>query len=439
MNKIQRIVLLVAGASTISLALWKTLTTPDKAPPPASSVSFVQQLPFPVVFGLGALLGVAVGSSILRRRRNAETLTSSDTAAQRLPAEVHTPSSDTSTLTAPVRVSILTDHLKHPILQDPEVLRVLERNNIELNVTAVPDVHAHPSQENYDILWPTNVPPPPTNPTAPIRKCTPLLYSAIGLATWEPIAKVLSAHGVYQHPSSSSHSNLSLLDLNKLVRLLARKTTWDKLGGSLHIGEKSVKVEVSSHIHPSVLGLFLAYASKAVDQPTANQMATLDLSLSDCLLSGANLQNPYLEPFEDYINLGMAHSPMIIAYEHQYYRASNKKRLNSASHYPRFAVINPAILIQHPLLSSSPAGDTFATLLSSASELRSVFINQHGYRMPQMSASQTGMYPLPAIADAPSSAQLQRCSARIQELLSPVPLTVPGDPTEKTPEPPAEA
>lgn len=415
MNKIQRTCLLVAGTSAISLALWKTFTTPDSAHPPSISTSFVQQLPFPVVFGLGALIGLGVGASLGRYRRNTgDNRSLSNAKAPLALREQEHPPVIQKPATAPVRVSILTDNLKHPLLQDPEALRIFALNNIEINVTALPDVHAHPTQDEYDILWPTNAPPPPTDPAAKIRKLTPFLYSTLGLATWQPICDTLSRQAIYQKPTHSAGS----LDLNMLVNLLARQTTWAELYGPPNISGKAAKVEIASQIHPSVLPLLLAHAAKTITQQTKTLLATSGLSLSDCLLSVDRLQNPYLDPFEDYINLGQAHSPMVIAYEHQYRYAYNEGRFKNSTYFPRFVPFNQAILIQHPLLSSSPAGDSFAALVSTSSELGFLFSNHYGYRTPSMRPTQSGFNTLVSISDAPSLSLIQRCQTRVQELLS---------------------
>jgi hypothetical protein len=246
-------------------------------------------------------------------------------------------------------------------------------------------------------------------------------YTPIVLASWRPIADILVTNGIAERQGDIYY----LIDLPRLMDLIAKGTRWRDLKGSQAFATgKAVLVNSTDVRTSNSAAMYLALASYlANDQQIVQSQAEVDkvLPVVEPLFLRQGLQEQSSSgPFEDYLALGMGKAPLLLAYESQlvafWLQHPDKIKSDMVLMYPR-----PTVYSKHVLVPYTPAGARLGQALESDPALRAL-AHEHGFRTggnakgPELWAQRGIKVPdvLVDVIDPPSQEWLERMIQHIE-------------------------
>ncbi|WP_018682467.1 hypothetical protein [Actinokineospora enzanensis] len=223
----------------------------------------------------------------------------------------------------------------------------------------------------YDFAFPSSA--PAAQKIQQDRKVTKVytpFFSPMAVATFAPIADLLTAHGVVRPGPTGDYQ---VLDVAAYLDLAAKGTRWDQLpGNTAYPARKNVLITTtdprdsnSAAMYLSAVS-FVANGNAVVSSPEAE--AKVLPELTRLFLDQGYTQNSSEGPFEDYLAAGMGKTPLVMIYESQYLdrqgRADGSIRPEMRLLYPA-----PTVLSKHTLVPLQGRGDQVGQLLTTDQEL----------------------------------------------------------------------
>ncbi|MFC9999461.1 three-helix bundle dimerization domain-containing protein [Nocardia sp. NPDC127526] len=261
---------------------------------------------------------------------------------------------------------------------DPKVIDTLAKHGVRAEVDPAGSRQIATSVDlgGYDFAFPSST-------TAAERiqrqrtvsgKYTPF-SSPMAIATFEPIAELLTAAGVVR-PGPTP-----ILDMAKYLELVEKGTQWDELAGNTSYPvRKHVLISTTDPRTSSSAAMYLAVAAYVANENSiVRGTAAEDHALSR--VSRLFTRQGYTEnstdgPFQEYLAAGMGPAPLVWIYEAQYVDAAVQGRLkpDMMLMYP-----SPTVLSQHTVVPLNDNGDRIGKLLSTDAELQRLAA-EHGFR-----------------------------------------------------------
>lgn len=292
---------------------------------------------------------------------------------------------ETAQLSSPslVKVSGLIGSEKEDYLADPKVQAALARRGIALTVHTAGSrtiaAQADPAHDDFGF--------PSGAPAAAALKArlhaadtfSPF-YTPIVIASWRPIAQILEANHLARAEAGGDYYTLDLAGLLKLIEAGRR---WKDLPGSAAFATSKAVLLRSTDVRTSnSAAMYLSLASyvsnhQAVVQSQAEADAVLPL-MSRLFLEQGFQGSSSAEPFQDYLALGMGHTPLLVAYESQLvaFWLAHPEAIHGdmVLMYPQ-----PTVYSRHELVPGNEKGRRLGEALEQDPELQSL-AHAHGFR-----------------------------------------------------------
>jgi hypothetical protein len=201
-------------------------------------------------------------------------------------------------------------------------------------------------------------------------------HTPLVVASWEPVAKILSANGMAKPMAPKVYA----LDMEKLTQAMLAKQRWRDLKASGDYAvSRSVLVSTTDIRRSNSAAMYLALTSAALNgdvvadrtaaQKYAGQLAEL--------FKRQGFQENYVNgAFDDYLAIGMGKTPLTFIYEAQMVAQALKGgvRPDMVLMYPQPTIVNKWVLV-----SLNERGKRLAELLAANKTLQAVALEQ-GFR-----------------------------------------------------------
>ncbi|MFD3745502.1 three-helix bundle dimerization domain-containing protein [Nocardia sp. NPDC058633] len=205
-------------------------------------------------------------------------------------------------------------------------------------------------------------------------KYTPF-SSPIAIATYRPIADLLTAAGVIEP------GPVATFDMNRYLELAATGVQWDDLpDNTTYPVAKNILVSTTDPRSSNSAAMYLSIASYVANDHTIVRGATAEQHvlpvLSKLFLAQGYTDNSSEGPFNQYLTNGMGQTPLVCIYEAQFVEAAGEGRIepDMVLTYP-----TPTVLSSHTLVPLTATGDKIGALLTDHPELRRLAA-EHGFR-----------------------------------------------------------
>jgi hypothetical protein len=302
---------------------------------------------------------------------------------------------------ATTTVSGVVGSEKLPFFADPAVKKVFADNGIELKIDPAGSRQIATTVDlaPYDFAFPSSAPAADKLLAAhPAARTYAPFSSPMAVATFRPIADLLTAAGVVKGTT---------FDVHRYLELTRAGTRWDQLPGNTAFpARKNVLLSTTEPCQSNSAAMYLGIASYAAN----NDAVVADQAASAAVLPavGALFRDQgYLPPssevlFEDYLSAGMGRVPMAMVYEAQYL---SEELAPQPTLQPGTVLLypSPTVFSRHTLVPLTPRGDQIGDLLTTNPELLRLAA-VHGFRTqdPRQLAevvAARGLPPLPQLVD----------------------------------------
>jgi len=357
---------------------------------------------------LALLLLAGVGGGIWYSRR---TLTHDRTAAL------------TADASATVRGLIGSE--KEAYFADARVIAALAKHGLTVHVEKAGSRSIAQSYDpkRYDFGFPSGAPAASELKAAAKASETFVpFYTPIVLASWKPIAGILTANAIVEQRGS----DYFVTDLPKLLDLIDRRTRWRDLKNSGAFSTNKAVLINSTDVRTSnSAAMYLALASYVVNnQSVVSSQADVDLvmtKVADLFVRQGFQEASSSGPFEDYLALGMGKTPLLVTYESQliafWLSHPDKIRGDMVMLYPI-----PTVYSKHVLVPYTPSGRRVGEALTTDPELQAL-AREFGFRTggnekgPEVWAKRGIAVPdaLTDVVDPPSQEWLEKLIASIEQ------------------------
>lgn len=261
---------------------------------------------------------------------------------------------------------------------DERVVAVLAENGVEVRAEPAGSrqIATSVDLDRYDFAFPSSSPAAERiqRQRAVTTKYTPF-SSPIAIATYQPIAELLTAAGVITPGPVAS------FDMRRYLDLTARGVQWDDLpDNTTYPVAKNILVSTTDPRSSNSAAMYLSIASYVANDHTIVRGATAEAhvlpALSKLFLAQGYTDNSSEGPFNQYLTNGMGPTPMVCIYEAQYVAAAAAGRITEdmVLTYP-----SPTVLSNHTLVPLTSTGDTIGRLLVEDPQLRRLAA-EHGFR-----------------------------------------------------------
>jgi hypothetical protein len=199
------------------------------------------------------------------------------------------------------------------------------------------------------------------------------------LASWVPIAKILTSNKV---ASNAGSEKIYDVDMLKLTQIMLEKKRWRDLpGSSAYDVGRSVLVSTTDVRKSNSAAMYLALTSYAINSSevitTRENAQTVALQVAD-LFKRQGYQESYVNGnFDDYVGIGIGKTPLAFIYENQlvsYAIARKKIDAEMVLMYPKPTIFNKLVMI-----TMRDKAKPLAELMSSNAELIKV-ATEYGFR-----------------------------------------------------------
>lgn len=271
---------------------------------------------------------------------------------------------------------------KHDYFADPRVLAELRKNGIDLQyeTSGSREIAMRTDLKSFDFAFPAGQPAANKimSVTGVKNSSTPF-YTPMAVASWKPIAELLVAQGIVKH----SADRYEIIDVKKLLALIDERKRWSELphntaypvGKSILISSTDVRKSNSGAMYLS-LASYVLNNSNIVENDT-QERAVLP-QVTQLFTRQGYQESTSAGPFDDYTTEGIGKAPLVMVYEAQFieYLVEHAQARNPdmVLLYPQ-----PTIYTKHTIVPFNAAGEKFAQLMSTDTELKHLAI-EHGYR-----------------------------------------------------------
>ncbi|MGP3957709.1 hypothetical protein ACTWPT_17040 [Nonomuraea sp. 3N208] len=292
---------------------------------------------------------------------------------------------------------------KKPFFDDPRVKAAFAAHglSVEVDTAGSRQIVTDMDLSKYAFAFPSSV--PAAERIKRDRKATTTFspfYSPMAVATYEPIAALLTKAGVLRD-SGKGHQ---ILDIKKYLELVDKGTRWDQIpGNSAYPARKRVlltttdiRTSNSAAMYLSVIG-YVANGDDVISSDA--QIAKFAPILAPAVLDQGFAESTSEASFDDYLALGAGKTPMLVVYEAQYlahvFAGDGAIKPEMRLVYP-----SPTVLSKHTLVPLSGQGTRVGELLTKDPKLLALAA-AYGFRTtdPQAFADLVAKTKAPAAAD----------------------------------------
>jgi hypothetical protein len=326
-----------------------------------------------------------------------------------------------------ITVKILSGSEKEKFLSDPELAKVLESENISLNVQKAGsrEIATRPDLKTFDVAYPAGAHAAvKISQTTGSKLIYPTFYTPMAVASWKTLVPVLQKSGLV----SQKDGTFYLVNMGKLVDLMQKGTRWKDLpdntvydvGKSILVTSTDVRKSNSGGMYLA-LAAYLANGSNVVDNDAdAEKVAD---SMVGLFSKQGFQESSSAGPFEDYTSMGIGKAPLVMVYEQQfleYMLSHNNPNPDMVLLYP-----TPTILTKHTLVALSSNGERFAQVMTSNPKVISI-AHRYGFRTQDNSELFAAVeakkllipHTIVDVIDPPSYDVLEKLIGRIDAALS---------------------
>jgi hypothetical protein len=275
---------------------------------------------------------------------------------------------------------------KEPFFQDPRVLAALKRGGFDVTVsTAGSRTIAAADLSKEAFAFPAGIPAgQKIQRDHAGSKATYPFYTPMAIATWKPIADLLTKAGVV-----TTTGDLTTLNVAAYMKLVDTNTRWKDLpGNTTYAVNKSILITTTDVRKSNSAAMYLALTSYVANSDNIVENGTAIDPLMDRLkqlfLRQGFVASSTEEPFNDYLVQGMGKTPMVMIYESQYVQ---KAAAADGSITPDMVLMypDPTIFSKHTFVGLTPDGIRLGDFLSSDPELRTL-ATEYGFRTTDTAA-----------------------------------------------------
>ncbi|MGN9781630.1 hypothetical protein ACTMTF_09395 [Nonomuraea sp. ZG12] len=292
---------------------------------------------------------------------------------------------------------------KEPFFDDPRVRAAFAAHGlrVEVDTAGSRQIATGVDLSRYGFAFPSSV--PAAEKIKRDRKATTTyspFYSPMAVATFEPIAELLTKAGVL----NDSGKGYKTLDIKKYLELVAKGTRWDQLpGNSSYPARKRVLLTTTDIRTSNSAAMYLSAIAYVANRENVigsdAEIAEIAPTLAPAVLDQGFAESTSEASFEDYLALGAGKTPMLVVYEAQYlsrvFAGDGAIRPDMRLVYP-----SPTVHSKHTLVPLTDAGTRVGELLTKDPELLGLAA-QHGFRTtdPRAFADLVARTKAPAAAD----------------------------------------
>lgn len=276
-------------------------------------------------------------------------------------------------------------------LKDPRVTKILADKNITVNATRIGSremANRVKSGMTVDFFFPSGI--VAANQISDAAKKVNIntvsyspFYTPMVMASWVPIAKILTANKIAKPLGPSSEpTKIYSLDLQQLTDLMLAKKRWKDLpDSSAYDVSRSILVSTTDVRKSNSAAMYLALSSFAInkselvtDKTTARQVA---LKVSELFKRQGYQENYVNGNFDDYVSIGMGKTPLAFIYENQMVSyAISKKGIGAdmVLMYPTPTIFNKVVFV-----AGNDKAKILGELLANDPQLQKIGI-EYGFR-----------------------------------------------------------
>jgi hypothetical protein len=318
---------------------------------------------------------------------------------------------------------------KEAFFTDPKVVDVLKQNGIvvQFDKAGSRSIATTLDVSKYDFVFPSGV-PAATKLRQDHPKATSYdeFFSPMAIATWKPIAEMLVANGF-----AKDMGGYYAFNMDEYLKAVTAGTRWSDLkNNEAYNVNKNILITSTDVTQSNSAAMYLALASYVAN---ANNVIQSDQDIqavypvvAPLFLKQGFTENSSAVPFDDYLSMGMGHSPMVMIYEAQFIaQAALQNGLSSdmALMYP-----DPTIYSKHILIALTENGKKLGELLQTNPDLQRLAV-ENGFRnsnidlFKQVKKDRKLTLPdtLVNVVDPPSYDNLEKTIQMIQDQLKPNP------------------
>lgn len=272
---------------------------------------------------------------------------------------------------------------KEPYLRDPRVLDELRKNGIDLRIETAGSraMTARTDLATYDFAFPAGAPSGQRLKTIVKAKdvYTPF-FTPMTVASWKPIAQILIANGYVRRDGDT----YVIVNVPGLFAAETGGKRWRELkASSAYPVNKSVLISTTDPRKSNSGAMYAALASYILNGGAIvsdrGQIARIQPQLNGLFLRQGYEESSSAGPFDDYVQIGMGKTPLVMIYESQFaeYALAHPKDRNRdmVLLYPR-----PTIYTKHTFVPITERGDKLGQLLSTNEVLQHLAV-EHGFRV----------------------------------------------------------
>jgi len=322
---------------------------------------------------------------------------------------------------------------KEGFFTDPRVIDALKKNGIVVQFDkAGSRTIATSDVSKYDFVFPSGVPA-----ATELRQRNPKataydeFFSPMAIATWKPIADILVANQF-----ARDMGGYYTLNMTTYLDAVDNGIRWNSLKNSDAYNVNKVILITSTDVTQSnSAAMYLALASYIANDNNVVQNLD-DINKVYPLISPLFLAQGFTEyssavPFDDYLSMGMGHSPMVMIYEAQFIAQAavqNGIRSDMVLMYP-----DPTIYSKHTLIALTENGKKLGELLQTDPTLQQLAV-ENGFRNNNVDLfkqvkQERNLNQLPDtivnVVEPPTYQNLETMINRIQVQLTPSPTSNP--------------
>ncbi|MEV0384643.1 hypothetical protein [Nonomuraea sp. NPDC050643] len=259
---------------------------------------------------------------------------------------------------------------KRPFFDDPKVRAVFARHGlrVEVDTAGSRQIVTDVDLSRYAFAFPSSA-PAAERIKRDRRAATTYapFYSPMAVATFEPIAALLTKAGVLRG---------SIFDVKKYLELVAKGTRWDQLpDNSAYKARKRVLLTTTDIRTSNSAAMYLSaigYVANGEDVISSDaQVAEIAPVLAPAVLDQGFSESTSEASFDDYLALGAGKTPMLVVYEAQYlarvFAGDGAIKPDMRLVYP-----SPTVLSKHTLVPLSGQGNRIGELLTKDRELQAL-------------------------------------------------------------------
>lgn len=270
---------------------------------------------------------------------------------------------------------------KEPFFQDQRVKDALRRGGfiVQYEKAGSRQIATSFDLSKYDFAFPAGVPAAEKiRQERKASKSYDVFFTPMAIASWKPIAEILTANGIAQNKGT-----YYTLDMSAALKLMADGKRWSDLtSSSAYSVNKSVLIDSTDVRTSNSAAMYLALASYVANdnniiQSDADIQKVMPL-MESLFLKQGYVQNTSEGPFQDYLTMGMGKAPLVMIYEAQFlYQASPL----GGGVSPDMVLIypEPTIYSKHILVPLSTNGDRLGDFLMNDPEIQHLAV-EHGFR-----------------------------------------------------------